>query len=476
MEIGKESLYGWGVCQVPMPRAQNDIYADRRNAQETVDFPDRRTSRILRPFAAIFAAVMREDFPAMHTVLVGLAAVLLLLIFGLYTQPDSPVVEPPVAEPIEIVTRMLKEPVVEPIVPVEPVIVKKQPEPLPVKEQVVEQPEPIVKPVQVKPKKVLALPPAKVVPKPSKVPKKVVLPVEKPLPMPKKTVTLAVPERKTPVLAPAPSRQVQKYTVSSPQPRLVTDSSALRKRNQENIVVTPKASAAIDYSLKPSASGQQALARDKRFAPTAPGTTVDLPSNSGSRSDFSMPRSQGGHAVAQAGRSFAPQPGQSPVDIAAVGQVGGSYATPSSSTAAPLTTDTVGDFSGPAATGSVQLPTASRRGVAAVSSSVESSVGSGPPDSSVNFVGDGETGSDPNLFISLNQLGACVDQSEEDRLRTELAIRLDDGGIFPCGEMKFHIDYVETGQTVQMRIYNPRDFADKCAALLSAIECINHSK
>ncbi len=61
-------------------------------------------------------------------------------------------------------------------------------------------------------------------------------------------------------------------------------------------------------------------------------------------------------------------------------------------------------------------------------------------------------------------------------MRTELAIRLDVGGEFPCGEMKFYIDYVETGQTVQMRIYNPREFADKCAALLSAIECINHSK
>jgi hypothetical protein len=241
-------------------------------------------------------------------------------------------------------------------------------------------------------------------------------------------------------------------------------------------VATPKASATVDYNLKPSTSGQPALAQAKQFTPTASGTTVDLPSTSGSRSDFSMPRSQGGHAIARAGRSFAPEPGQSPVEIAAVGQVGGSYATPGSPTAAPLVSGKVGDFSGPAATASVQLPTSSAHGVTAVSSSIDSAAGSGPPDSSVNFVGEGEAGADPNLFISLNQLGACVDQSEEDRLRTELAIRLDEGGIFPCGQMKFYIDYVETGQTVQMRIYNPRDFADKCAALLSAIECINHSK
>lgn len=478
MEFGKESLYGWGVCQVPMPRARNDIYADRRCAQQSVAFPDRRTKRFFRPFADIFATIMREDLPAMQTVFVVLVAILMLLIFGLFTQPVPPLVELPVPEPIEIVTRMLEEPAVEPLVVIEPVKVQPQPEPLPIQVKPLEQPKPIVKKVQVKPKKVLSLPPAKVLPKPRKVQEKVVLPVEKPLPMPKKTVTLAVPVRQAPVLhTPAPSRQANEYTVAStPQPRLVAESPVLGRRSRDSLVATPKASAVVDYSLKPSSSGQQALAQAKQFTPTAPGTTVDLPSTSGSRSNFSMPRSQGGHAVARAGRSFAPEPGQSPVDIAAVGQVGGSYAASRSQTATPLVSGKVGDFSGPAATASVQLPTASGPGVPAVSSAMDSAVGSGPPDSSVNFVGEGEAGADPNLFISLNQLGACVDQSEEDRLRTELAIRLDEGGVFPCGQMKFYIDYVETGQTVQMRIYNPRDFADKCAALLSAIECINHSK
>ncbi|APG26753.1 hypothetical protein A7E78_02085 [Syntrophotalea acetylenivorans] len=381
MEFGKESLYGWGVCQVPMPRARNDIYADRRCAQQSVAFPDRRTNRFFRPFAAIFTAIIREDFPAMHTVIVVLVAILLLLIFGLHTRPDSPLVEPPVVEPIEIVTRLLKEPPAEPLVAVEPVMVKQQPEPLPIEEKTLEQTKPIEKIIQVKPKKILALPPARILPKPRKVQEKVALPVEKSLPMPKKTVTLAVPVRQAPVLdTPAPSRQASKYTLAStPQPLLAADSPALGRRNQESLVVSPKASAVIDYSLKPSSFGQQALAPAKQFAPTAPGTTVDLPSTSHSRSDFSMPSSQGGHAVAQAGRSFAPQPGQSPVDIAAVGQVGGSYVTPSNSTAAPLATGRVSDFSGPAATASVQLPTASRRGAVAVSGSVNSAAGNGPP-------------------------------------------------------------------------------------------------
>ncbi len=480
MELGKESLYGWGVCQVPMPRARNDIYGDRRSAQRPMAFPDRRTNRFFRPFAIIFAAILREDLPALQTVFVVLVAILMLLIFGLTTRSIPPLVEPPAPEPVEIFTRILEEPKIEPSpLAAEPLVVKSRPQPQPAIVKPPVQPQPVVKEVRPQVKKILSLPPAKLLPKPRKAPKRVVLPAVKPTPMPKKTVTLAVPVRQAPLLTtPAPSRQASEYTVATAQqPRLVTERPVLGRRSTESLVASPKASPAADYRLKPSVSGQQALVQAKQFSPTAPGTTIDLPSTSGARSDFSMPRSQGGHAVARAGSSFAPAPAQTPVDIAAAGPVAGSYATSSSQAAAPLASGEVGDFAGPAASASVELPTASGRGVAtAISSVVDSTTGSGPPDSAVNFVGDGEASGDPNLFVSLNQLDACVDQSEEDRLRTELAIRLDEGGVFPCGQMKFHIKYVETGQTVQMRIYNPRDFADKCAALLSAIECINHSK
>jgi outer membrane biosynthesis protein TonB len=476
MEFGKESLYGWGVCQVSMPRARNDIYADRRCAQKSVAFPDRRTHRLLRPFAVIFATILREDFPAMQTVLVVLAASLMLLVFGLVTLPVPPLVETPVPEPIEIVTRMLQEPLIEPP-PVAAPLRKAQPEPPPVIVKPPVQPRPVVKKVPPQPK-MLSLPPARVLPEPRPAPQKIVRTVEKPMPIPRKTLALAVPVRQSAVLkTPAPSRQASQYTVATTsQPRLVAERPLLGRRSRENLVVSPKASPVVDYSLKPSASGQQALVQGKQFAPTAPGTTVDLPTTSRSRSDFSLPRSQGGHAVARAGRSLAPEPGQSPVEIAAVGQVGGSYATSGAQAEAPLVSGEIGDFSGPAATVSVELPAASGQGAAAVSSSTESAIGSGPPDSAVHFVGDGEASGDPNLFVSLNQLAACVDQSEEDRLRTELAIRLDSNIVYPCGQMKFDIRNVETGQTVWMRIYNPLNFADRCAALRSAIECIDHSK
>ena len=493
LEIGKQSLYGWGVCQIPMPRARKDIYGDRRRSQRPVDFPDRRTSGLLQPFPAVFASILRKDFPAVRTAIVVLASTLLLLAFGLTTRSTPPEIEAPVPEPVEIVTRMLKEPLVEPPVPAEPVVAQelprpqRQPQPIAVKPPVVKEvpPQPVaVKPPVVKepppqPKKIVSLPPAKVQPLPKRVVKPKVQAVEKPVVMPKKTVSLATPQRQAPLLSkPAPSSTVPKYTVpTSEQPRVVTARPVLGRRSAEPLVAARKAAPVADYRLKSGASGQPALVQGNRFAPTAPGTTVDLPDASGRSGDFSMPRSQGGHAVATAGRSFAPKPGHKEMKIAAVGQVAGSYAASSSQVAAPPTSDQVGGFTDAAPSSSIDLPVApGHSAVSTVASSTGSTAGVAPADSTVNFVGDGEAGADPNLFISLNQLDACVDQSEEDRLRTELAIRLDEGGVFPCGEMKFYIDYVETGQTVQMRIYNPRNFADKCAALLSAIECINHSK
>ncbi|MEZ4485158.1 MAG: hypothetical protein R2864_11420 [Syntrophotaleaceae bacterium] len=93
---------------------------------------------------------------------------------------------------------------------------------------------------------------------------------------------------------PAPSRPVDKYTVSrSSQPTLVTAQPVLGSRSAAPLVEPRKVAPSANYQLKPGATGQPALARDAKFSPTAVGTTVDLPSTSGRRSDFSVPRSQG---------------------------------------------------------------------------------------------------------------------------------------------------------------------------------------
>ncbi len=477
MEMGKNNMYGWGICQIPMPRTGIDIYADRRKDQAPMAFSDRRSQRLLQPFASVFATSLRKDFPKLQTGLVALVSVLLLLIIGFYPRPVPLPEELPVVQPLEIVTRMLQEPKIESPVPTEVVVAETVPEPLPeaIKPPVPTPPKPREIPV---PPKTVSLPPARQQPKPLIAPKEITLPVEKPAPLPQKTVALAVPARQTPLPAPpAPSRQEQNFSLTpSQQQPLVTAREVPVRSTTETRLTAPRVSASADYSLDAAADRQPALAQGKQLVATAPGTTVDLPSSTAVSSDFSIPRSQGGHSVARAGRSFAPAPGAATGAISSASRVAGSYAASSSDAGGPLASGEVAAFAGSAAATAVTLPDAPGQGVAGGASVPDNSAGSGPPDTSLKFIGDGDGTADPNLFVSLNQLGACVDQGEEDRLRTELAIRLDKGGVFPCGSMRFYIDYVETGQTVQMRIYNPLDFADKCAALLSAIECVNQTE
>lgn len=476
MEMGKNNMYGWGICQIPMPRTGIDIYADRRKGQAPMAFSDRRSQRLLQPFTSILATSLRRDFPLLQTGFIALASVLLLLIIGFYPRPVSLPEELPVVQPVEIVTRILEEPKIETPVPAEVVVAETVPEPLPeaIKPPVPTPPKPREIPV---PPTMVSLAPAK--PQPLKAPKEVIRPVERPAPLPQKTVALTVPARQAPLPAPpAPPRQEQNFSLATPQQRpLLADREVPARSTTETRLAAPRVSASADYSLDAAATRQPALAQGKQQLATAPGTTVDLPTSTTISSDFSVPRSQGGHSVARAGRSFAPEPGAAPGAISSASRVAGSYAASSSDAGAPLTSGEVVAFAGSVAATAVALPDAPGQGVTTGGASVtDSSTGSGPPDTAVKFIGDGDGTTDPDLFVSLNQLGACVDQAEEDRLRTELAIQLDKGGVFPCGSMRFYIDYVETGQTVQMRIYNPRDFADKCAALLSAIECVNQSE
>ncbi len=480
MDMGKNNLYGWGIFRIPMPRARIDIYADKRRGQVALGFSDRRSRAFPDSFGSILISSLREDCPALQIALVLPVALLMLLLLAYFPKPVAAPEDLPVARPVEIVTRRLAEPVVEPP-PVMTEIVESPPAPAP--EPAVLLPDP---PAPARPdlrpppvvETLVSLPP-------TRQPEPIADPVQRPVPMaavpevlPERTVSLAVPATVDPVSAPlAISRPAPDYSVTSEQQPLVTARVAPAPTARTPQVAVPGVAPAADYRMTSAPPADPALARGAEFVVAAAGTTVNLPVTGAVTKDFSVPQSQGGHAIARTGVAFAPQSGQDFGEIAGAGQVAGQYRSADS----PTTGLPIGAASSRLVTGesasAVQLPSASISGsrTGSFSGSVaEAAVG--PPGSSTRVIGVGEGAEDPDLFISLNQLNACVDQSEEDRLRTELAVRLTRGGAFPCQEMIFYIDYVETGQTVQMRIYNPRDFADKCAALSSAIECINHSR
>ncbi len=478
MDMGKNNLYGWGIFRIPMPRARIDIYSDRRRGQVDLGFSDRRSRTFPDSFGTILISSLREDFPALQIALILPFALLLLLLLAYFPKPFAPPEELPVARPVEIVTRRLVEPVVEPP-PVRVEIAESPPAP----EPAVPLPDPPA-PAQPEVRRAPVTETLVTLPTPRQ-PERISQPVRQPMPvveapsvLPERTVTLTAPATDAP-LSPssAPSRTTPDYTVTVAQQPVAAARVVPAPASRTSQVAVTGAAPVADYRLTPAPSAEPALARGTEFIAAAAGTTVNLPVSGTVTKDFSVPRSQGAHAIARTGVAFAPEAGQDMGRIAGAGQVAGQYHAAHSPDMG-LPTGTVSNrlVTGESA-GTVRLPTASTGGsrLGSPGGSV-SEPAIGPPGSSARVIGVGEGTEDPNLFISLQQLNACVDQSEEDRLRTELAVRLTHGGTFPCDEMIFYIDYVETGQTVQMRIYNPRDFADKCAALCSAIECINHSR
>lgn len=109
MLFQKESLYGWGVCNIPMPRATHDIYSDRRR-KKTNAFPyDRRVLRPEQPVLKSISGFLRHDIEWPQTVLT-LSFSFLALIFIYLINNFIPVIPAPeVLEPVEIVINIEKE-------------------------------------------------------------------------------------------------------------------------------------------------------------------------------------------------------------------------------------------------------------------------------------------------------------------------------------------------------------------------------
>lgn len=63
MMILKESLYGWGVCDIPMPRAAYDIYSDRRKRKVRLFSPDRRKPVARQSLVSDMSGILIRDVP-----------------------------------------------------------------------------------------------------------------------------------------------------------------------------------------------------------------------------------------------------------------------------------------------------------------------------------------------------------------------------------------------------------------------------
>jgi hypothetical protein len=456
------SFYGWGVFRISVPRSSSDIYADRRTRKLIHDGPERRRGLFFSSFPGIWIGLMRRDFPAGRVLTVGFLSLTSIVLLSLTSLLVPRAMEEDTSPSVEIVARLLEEPMSPPpieVASVPPPAIREKP--APPSEPVRSLPEPKRHPIRVVP---LEKPPE------SSLPEKVVAlqtvkAAEVQLPTPKIAQRYDLPQS-TPLALP---EQLDRSMASRTDPRIHQPVAASSRHK--------------DYRLDTEIDHRGSLPRGRSFSPTAAGTTIDLPAATGLKKHTGRPRSQGDDSAPVTGRAFSPQGPAEEVIIGRVGPTGNAYrvAAAANEPGGPVPVpekNQVGGLGRPSTGIPLDIPDPSGREL-----SRSAGLSRGPtttatmPDSSIHSISEARGGEyDPSLLVSLNQLRACIDQSEEDRLRTELAILLERDGQCRSGAMIFFFKFPETGWTMQLDLYNPVEFADKCAALAAAIDCIHHPK
>ncbi len=106
--IFKESLYGWGICNIPKNRSERDIFSDRRKKTLRILIPDRRRKVITQGIVSIFSKLLIRDLPWFDVSLTTLFS--LLFIFSLFLAggliPDFP--EKKMYKPVHMVIRIIE--------------------------------------------------------------------------------------------------------------------------------------------------------------------------------------------------------------------------------------------------------------------------------------------------------------------------------------------------------------------------------
>ena len=117
-----ESLYGWGVCNIPMPRSSYDIFSDRRKKNGRISIFSKRRQSELPGILTTISGLMTHDVSWFQTFTVCVFALLSIVFISLISKMLPEIVEIEMPEPIEIIIQAIEEPqkVIEPPVPETP--------------------------------------------------------------------------------------------------------------------------------------------------------------------------------------------------------------------------------------------------------------------------------------------------------------------------------------------------------------------
>lgn len=458
----KESLYGWGVCHIPQPRATQDIYVDRRKKPAATVRDDRRRLQPSVGFLGVWSLLARRDLPFTQVFTVLALSLSLIILFGL-TSLYLPVAEKAEIPPLEIVAMVLEEPIAVP-----------DPVPSPPVPRAFERPEPRPEPAPMPRAKSVEKPPVVAVPLP---PQTVKTPPAKVVVMPEKTV-------REPVL-PGPRAMERQYKASAPTAGPLPAGKPLADLRTERRVEPLVAATAPGnrYSRKQNVTSSPMPAYGRSTLTTGTTTEVDLPTGGVAAKNFKISRAQQSLRGTGSAKTFVPASNGSDVQIrgaAGVAKSVGDSDVIGNTGSIPATAfrsvgERVGILGG---NEDVDIPVLAGAGKASgaiggTENSDSTPSGDGTLSGSVNFSGVGDGDYDPARMISLNQLKACIDPDAEWKLKTTLATALDTEGKCSLRNMVFFFMNPENSYTLQVNVYNPENFVDRCEALRAAIQCVN---
>ena len=524
----KESLYGWGVCDIPMPRSAHDILADRRKKNnQHLNHRSPEQPGILAFISGLFI----HDVPWLQILLQSIIALLCIVFVFLLSQMIPVFQDNQIPQPVDIMIKVIEDipPPKAPPVQKAPVPQKKEnlaQRTTPVIKLKAESPPEEIRPavsirrrVKRKPQSVAKNQPPKTISSDKKAQPEeinILIPREhklkydmKPANITKTAHKPQQPDSKT-KFNPLPPED-QKVVVSSLN--VFKKNYKVSKVNRDRVVPSNQAVSSITPMDIPVAVIYSAKRSQKNYTVKTPGhgkvipsdrsVALLTPSNVSNETVSYANHAQKKYAIDAAVRNrvaipakiseskpFASnlQAASDEIALSKPDQASIRYSSKKNDTAyRSPTSPHIGNQSqflnakkdGVIEEESLTRPTtnALARPAPKAKKSRRNVVSVNPRRKSHNFSGTIDE-IDPAYLISLKALDVCLDPEEEFYLKTKLATLL--GGPAKCESngIYFFFKYTETGYTIKVEIYNPEErlLQDRCAALHLAIKGVMNLK
>lgn len=453
MMIFKESLYGWGMCNIPKNRSERDIFSDRRKKTLRILIPDRRRKVITPGIVSIFSKLLIRDLPWFDVSLTTLFS--LLFIFSLFLGggliSDFP--EKKMYKPVHMVIRIIEAtkkalPLPEILPPAEEQEIVRESFILEKIEEKLE-PDSYVKKKLTKKKKLLAFQNQEPIP-------------EEPLP----DIRLRPVIKKRDVeTAKMPPRKIISFKKTTKFDEIQILQPVVRKRKYstsqvENLEKQLPDSMSSAIFKKPDASVEiisQANPSKKKYRIDT--LNRDLSATSDKMAESNM------IALNQRIRSekiSLPEPGKA--DVRYLFEKNDPVL---HSPIFPQTGTTPLSFKSQNKEEDLTVTPLPFKTFASNEPRPMQNISKGEtkaPDLSDAFTNNEV---DPSHIISLKELRVCADPEEEFNLKTKLATLLNGPSKYLVNGMIFFFKYTESGYTIQVDIYNPKGklLADRCSVL-----------